>query len=223
MFFVFNLKCFLLHVKQITNFHPPFKQVWINPGAHCGCGTLVQHHSSDECHILPFFSPSQCVISHCLQRRNPLADGAFTFWAVTQSVPVGCGAELRRLWELQEAEGELQPSPGLLGAPRALCSAGDAAAPAASRAAFSGNPWRLWVLLCQKRGLKLLICEAKRSFMLVQKGLAWQYLKHTKPFSMIAACGHQELGNQSYPDTNETLKILFEFSKFSCAVSKHKI
>lgn len=42
-------------------------------------------------------------------------------------MPVGCGAELR-LWELQEAEGVPQPSPGLLGAPWALRAAGDAAA-----------------------------------------------------------------------------------------------
>lgn len=35
------------------------------------------------------------MISHCLQRRNPLADGALTCGAVTQSGPVGCGAEPR--------------------------------------------------------------------------------------------------------------------------------
>lgn len=47
-------------------------------------------------------------------------------------------------------------------------------------------------------------------------------LKHTKPFSLIAACAHQELGNQSYPNTNEMLKILFEFIKFTCA-AQHKL
>ena len=37
-----------------------------------------------------FFSPSQSIIFHCLQRRNSLADGGFTLRVVTQSVPVGC-------------------------------------------------------------------------------------------------------------------------------------
>lgn len=59
-----------------------------------GAGHWLQHHSSDESHVLAFFFffPSQSIISHCLQRRNPFVEGGLTLRVVTQSVPVGCGS-----------------------------------------------------------------------------------------------------------------------------------
>lgn len=210
MFFVFNLKCFLLHVKQITNFQPPFEQVWINPGAHWGCGTPVQHHSSDECHIVPFFplvsvsSPVACREGTLLQmellrcerwlRASP--------WAAERSRGARGSCRKRR-----GSCSLLLPFWGLHG----LCrTAGDAAASSAATGAFSANPWRLATAL-PKSGL---ICSTgnlrgHKELRAGIEGFGMAVWKHTKPFSTIAACGQQELGNQSCPDTNETLNILF--------------
>lgn len=69
-------------------------------------GHWLQHHSSDESHLLDVSPPSsQRIISHYLQRKKPLADGGFTLGVVTQCAQWAAGTELRRRWELQSMEG----------------------------------------------------------------------------------------------------------------------
>lgn len=147
MLFVINLKCFLLHVKQIWISTPHLDKLesTLEPTEDVGHWySIILQMNATFC----LFSPSQSVISHCLQGRNPLADGAVTLWAVSQCA--------RGLWSGAEAVGAAgsgggaaafsRPSGGSMGSARCR----GRSSWSASRGAFSGNPWRLRALLCQK-------------------------------------------------------------------------
>lgn len=125
-------------------------------------GHWLQRHSSDESHFpMVFFSPSQTIISPCLQRRRPLADGGFTLGAVTQCAPWAAGTELRRRWELQSTEGAAAAvSLAVCGAQQALVWRWDTGAWAAPEEPFCRNRWSLQALLCQSELWLGLVCRA---------------------------------------------------------------
>lgn len=155
MLFIFKLKCFLLHVKQIrisTPYLDKFKST-IELTEDVGHWySIILQMNATFCLFFPLVrvsTPIACREGTLLQmellrcelwlRASP--------WAVERSWGAcgscrkrrGCCSLLLAFWGLH----------GL------CCTAGDTAAWSASRESFSGNPWRLRVLLCQKVGLNL--------------------------------------------------------------------